>query len=73
LRTLFTRVDAGNADMSAAGYGSSRDNACSFEIAESSQTPSAPDGRITGIRSCTGATSSFGGVVMIAQHDEFDA
>jgi hypothetical protein len=64
---LFARVEAGNASMRSAGYGWSRDRACSFEIAGSSQTASTAVGRITGIRSCAGATSSFGVVVMIVQ------
>jgi hypothetical protein len=67
LRTLFTRAEAGRASMRSAGYGPSRDRACSLEIDGSSQTASASVGRITGIRSCTGATSSFGRVVMIVQ------
>src|SRR5262245_12538166 len=53
--------------MRSAGEGSSRDSACSFEIDGSSQTRSASVGRIIGIRSCTGATNSFGVVVMIVQ------
>jgi hypothetical protein len=67
LRTLFTRVDAGCATISPAGYGSRSESACSFVIVGSSQVASASVGRITGIRSCTGATNAFGCVVMIVQ------
>jgi hypothetical protein len=66
LRTLFTRVDAARANMRSAGYGSSSERACSFEIAGSSHSASETGRRMAGMRSCT-ATSSFGVVVMIVQ------
>jgi len=47
----FIDLGAANATISSAGYGSSSDKACSFEIVGSSQMLSAAVGRITGIRS----------------------